>query len=75
MLYDGARLRYVFNLTAASFVVIGGLLDCLVLYYVKDMDLYKEPDEQEFHVKKEEKKLGEVGNGVRNPESQLEMKS
>ncbi|CAL8072089.1 unnamed protein product [Orchesella dallaii] len=44
MLYDGEQLRYIFNLTAAGFTLIGGLLDCLVFYYVKDMELYKEPE-------------------------------
>lgn len=27
-----------------AFTLIGGALDCLVLYYVKDMELYTEPD-------------------------------
>ncbi|ODM96224.1 Solute carrier organic anion transporter family member 1C1, partial [Orchesella cincta] len=45
MLYDGEQLRYIFNLTAAAFTMIGGLLDCLVWYYVKDMELYKEPEQ------------------------------
>jgi hypothetical protein len=28
-----------------AFTFVGGLLDCLVFYFVKDLELYKEPEE------------------------------
>jgi len=40
---------------------MGGLFDCIVFYYVKDLDLYSEPDE----VNKDISKTGE-----RNDKSQ-----
>ncbi|CAL8069741.1 unnamed protein product [Orchesella dallaii] len=41
-LYDGPKLRYWFNLCAAAFTFLGAIFDCLVWYYVKDLDLYDE---------------------------------
>ncbi|ODN05136.1 Solute carrier organic anion transporter family member 1C1 [Orchesella cincta] len=41
-LYDGQKLRYWFNLFAAAFTFLGAVFDCLVWYYVKDLDLYDE---------------------------------
>jgi hypothetical protein len=53
-LYDGERLRYAFNLTAAAFTCIGAVFDCLVWYYVKDLDLY---DEEKNVINRRKKEL------------------
>ncbi|XP_037952842.1 solute carrier organic anion transporter family member 74D-like [Teleopsis dalmanni] len=41
-LYDAATLRYALNLTAAAFIIVGGLLDCVVWLLVKDLKIFDE---------------------------------
>jgi len=44
-LYNGQQLRYLFNLTAAGVVLIGAMFDILVWYLSKDLELYKEAED------------------------------
>ncbi|XP_025194151.1 solute carrier organic anion transporter family member 5A1-like isoform X2 [Melanaphis sacchari] len=43
-LYDGIRLKYYLNLTGASFLMIGTILDIGVWYHVKDLKIYEDDD-------------------------------
>ena len=45
-LYDGETLRYLLNFVAAFFVAIGTLVDLAVWYYVKDLKIFDNDDEE-----------------------------
>lgn len=63
-LYDVESLRYIMNLTAASFVTIGVLFDVGVWYFVKNLKIYDEPedDDQEMNSLKTQKADGAAAN-------------
>ncbi|XP_055624155.1 solute carrier organic anion transporter family member 74D-like isoform X2 [Toxorhynchites rutilus septentrionalis] len=45
-LYDGEMLRYLMNLIAAGFVLLGTILDCGVWYYVKDLKIFDDEEKE-----------------------------
>jgi len=56
-LYDSSTLKYTLNFTAAFFIFIGTIFDGLVWYYVKDIKIFDEEENNENKItSKNEKK-------------------
>ncbi|GLG94711.1 Solute carrier organic anion transporter family member [Gryllus bimaculatus] len=54
-LYNGESLRYMLNLTAASFVTIGTLFDAGVWYFVKNLKIFDDDDVEAKELEAKEK--------------------
>ncbi|XP_014246660.1 solute carrier organic anion transporter family member 5A1 isoform X2 [Cimex lectularius] len=56
-LYNGETLRYILNFTSASLVTIGTLFDMGVWFYVKDLKIFDDDEEEMTVVKDNEIKI------------------
>ncbi|XP_017054172.1 solute carrier organic anion transporter family member 74D isoform X2 [Drosophila ficusphila] len=59
-LYDTESLRYALNLTAASFILVGGFLNIIVWYHAKDLKIFDEEESPKGSSKNKEVELKTV---------------